>query len=327
MGALERHRGHFYNWYDTQRLQPLLPMYVSTVDSGNLAAHLLTLRAGLLALPDEPILSRPGVRRPGRHAGRPRESQAGDVPPRSSELQRELDAAIAAGGHDGQRREATPRPAGRAGRRARIDRQRPAVAATRIDTGPSRTGPVPARPVPGSRMRNSRSWLRWTSLAAPPAGLEGLLPQAQVPSLREIAGFEGGCCRHIERELAATAANRRARGFTRAPDRHRRWQRARAAGYRQHRAARPPGQRLRVARLRLPLRQEPSPAGDRLQPDRAAPDPSHYDLLASEARLSIFVAIAQGQLPQESWFALGRLLTRAGGDPCWSRGAARCSST
>jgi cyclic beta-1,2-glucan synthetase len=44
-------------------------------------------------------------------------------------------------------------------------------------------------------------------------------------------------------------------------------------------------------------------------------DSSYYDLLASEARLSSFVAIAQGQLPQESWFALGRLLTTAGGDP------------
>ena len=44
-------------------------------------------------------------------------------------------------------------------------------------------------------------------------------------------------------------------------------------------------------------------------------DESYYDLLASEARLSSFVAIAQGQLPQESWFALGRLLTIAGGKP------------
>ncbi|MGH8650612.1 MAG: cyclic beta 1-2 glucan synthetase, partial [Burkholderiales bacterium] len=44
-------------------------------------------------------------------------------------------------------------------------------------------------------------------------------------------------------------------------------------------------------------------------------DSSYYDLLASESRLSSFVAIAQGQLPQESWFALGRLLTNASGDP------------
>lgn len=56
MANLERHQGHFYNWYDTQTLQPLLPMYVSTVDSGNLAGHLLTLRAGLQALPMTPIV-------------------------------------------------------------------------------------------------------------------------------------------------------------------------------------------------------------------------------------------------------------------------------
>ena len=56
MDGLERYRGHFYNWYDTQTLQPLPPLYVSTVDSGNLAGHLLTLRPGLLALADDRIL-------------------------------------------------------------------------------------------------------------------------------------------------------------------------------------------------------------------------------------------------------------------------------
>ena len=56
MEALERHRGHFYNWYDTQSLKPLPPLYISSVDSGNLAGHLLTLRPGLLGLPDHKIL-------------------------------------------------------------------------------------------------------------------------------------------------------------------------------------------------------------------------------------------------------------------------------
>ncbi len=56
METLARYRGHFYNWYDTQSLKPLPPRYVSTVDSGNLAAHLLTLRQGLLALPDQRIV-------------------------------------------------------------------------------------------------------------------------------------------------------------------------------------------------------------------------------------------------------------------------------
>ena len=44
--GLERHEGHLLNWYDTQNLAPLLPRYVSTVDSGNLAGALLTLAEG-----------------------------------------------------------------------------------------------------------------------------------------------------------------------------------------------------------------------------------------------------------------------------------------
>ena len=46
MSQLELHRGHFYNWYDTRDLQPLNPKYVSSVDSGNLAGHLLALSNG-----------------------------------------------------------------------------------------------------------------------------------------------------------------------------------------------------------------------------------------------------------------------------------------
>jgi cyclic beta-1,2-glucan synthetase len=57
MAALERYKGHFYNWYNTQSLQPLAPLYISSVDSGNLSGHLLTLRSGLLALPDQKILA------------------------------------------------------------------------------------------------------------------------------------------------------------------------------------------------------------------------------------------------------------------------------
>ncbi|MEM7053895.1 MAG: glycosyltransferase family 2 protein, partial [Pseudomonadota bacterium] len=42
MARMPRFRGHWYNWYETQNLKPLNPTYVSTVDSGNLAAALLT---------------------------------------------------------------------------------------------------------------------------------------------------------------------------------------------------------------------------------------------------------------------------------------------
>ena len=53
---LERYRGHFLNWYDTRSLDPLQPRYVSTVDSGNLAACLLALRQGCLEVPGNPVL-------------------------------------------------------------------------------------------------------------------------------------------------------------------------------------------------------------------------------------------------------------------------------
>ncbi|CAN5859897.1 glucoamylase family protein [soil metagenome] len=53
---LQRYRGHFYNWYETRTLAALMPAYVSTVDSGNLAGYLLAARSGLLQLGDEPRL-------------------------------------------------------------------------------------------------------------------------------------------------------------------------------------------------------------------------------------------------------------------------------
>lgn len=57
MEKLDRYRGHFFNWYDTRTLQPLLPCYISSVDSGNLAGSLLTLQAGLAEFKDQPALS------------------------------------------------------------------------------------------------------------------------------------------------------------------------------------------------------------------------------------------------------------------------------
>jgi cyclic beta-1,2-glucan synthetase len=44
-------------------------------------------------------------------------------------------------------------------------------------------------------------------------------------------------------------------------------------------------------------------------------DVSFYDLLASEARLASFIAIAKGELPETHWFHLGRLVTNVAGTP------------
>ena len=56
MTRLERFRGHFFNWYDTRDLRPLEPKYVSSVDSGNLAGHLIVLRRACRQMISEPII-------------------------------------------------------------------------------------------------------------------------------------------------------------------------------------------------------------------------------------------------------------------------------
>ena len=56
MDKLEHYRGHLLNWYNSQTLVALPPHYVSTVDSGNLAACLITLKQGCLSLADAPLL-------------------------------------------------------------------------------------------------------------------------------------------------------------------------------------------------------------------------------------------------------------------------------
>ncbi|HYT50159.1 MAG TPA: glucoamylase family protein, partial [Pyrinomonadaceae bacterium] len=53
---LQKFRGHYLNWYDTRTLQPLWPQYVSVVDSGNLAGHLIALKQACLELPDDELL-------------------------------------------------------------------------------------------------------------------------------------------------------------------------------------------------------------------------------------------------------------------------------
>ncbi|MCM3906470.1 MAG: protein ndvB, partial [Pyrinomonadaceae bacterium] len=49
-------RGHCFNWYDTRTLEPLLPQYISTVDSGNLAGHLIALKQAFIELPEVKLL-------------------------------------------------------------------------------------------------------------------------------------------------------------------------------------------------------------------------------------------------------------------------------
>ena len=55
LAKLGRLHGHFFNWYDTKTLEPLLPQYISTVDSGNLAGHLVAVKQACIEFPESSL--------------------------------------------------------------------------------------------------------------------------------------------------------------------------------------------------------------------------------------------------------------------------------
>ena len=268
MASLERYRGHFYNWYDTQTLQPLLPMYVSTVDSGNLAAHLLTLRVGLLALPDEPIVPRRVFEGLGRHAGRPR-AIAGRRAPRRTHRNcgANSTSAIAAGVTTlGDARRRLDRLVVLAGELASDRWQRCASRRRPTAIAAAGLGPRAARPVPG-RARRACSPCP-VDVAGQPAG-RARGPAAACPGTDAARnrGARGRVLPIIERELAADRDDATHAWLLRLRD-------AIAAGSalarqrnRHHRGPGPAGRRVRDPGLRLPVRHQSPPADDRLQRD------------------------------------------------------------
>jgi cyclic beta-1,2-glucan synthetase len=267
MEGMERYEGHFYNWYDTRSLKPLLPLYVSAVDSGNLAGHLMTLRPGLSALADEPIVDARWFEGLGDTARTLAQAAADGAPASLSRLRSDLETAY------------DSRPATLASVRqwlAHIEADIADVAAYFADRPDGDAAFWSA-----ALARQCRALHDELDLLAPE------MPGA-IPTLRELAALQAkgpsARSRHPAKErlaeierLARQCVELARANYDFLYDRGRHLL---AIGY-------------NVAERR--------------------PDPSYYDLLASEARFSTFVTISQGELPQESWFALGRLLTRAGG--------------
>ncbi|SDW21631.1 glycoside hydrolase family 94 protein [Thiocapsa roseopersicina] len=284
MAGMERHRGHFFNWYDTRTLKPLAPLYISSVDSGNLAGHLLTLQPGLLALIDAPVLNPRwldgiedsfGILADALDAG-PEPHRDGVLPAALTPLRQILESAS-------QSPPATPAEACRCLESLTTAAE---VAASALDA--HTTGVA-------------NDWAR--ALASQcRALLDDLL--LLVPSLATPVSVEAQGARDLSltlRRLAVLEADRGADGAVRE-----------RIALLEH-LARQAGE---LAQADYDFLYDPSRhllaigynVGERRQ------DASFYDLLASEARLGSFVAIAQGHLPQESWFALGRLLTVAAGE-------------
>ena len=308
MESLERHQGHFYNWYDTQTLLPLPPRYISSVDSGNLVGHLLTLRAGLLALPEQEIVGARLFDGLADTFGIFAASATGANRDAMTRLQSLLDASCAA------------RPAKLEAVRQSLDAVKCCALAIRTghDDGLDQETDDWARAFieQCDKAQAELQFLApWVTLAAVTSGFDALPELGEIPALRQLADGAQAARLAIDARLqeARTPEERAwldelrrlvATGCDRAAD--------------------------RVAAIEALARQATEFASveyeflyDRARHllaigfnvDDSRRDASFYDLLASEARLCSFVAIAQGKLPQESWFSLGRLLTSAGGDP------------
>ena len=314
MEALERHRGHFYNWYDTQSLEPLPPRYVSTADSGNLASHLLTLRPGLLALADQEILGPRWVEGLSDTLGILSDIAGGageSASARIAQLQEDLSSA------------SDLRPFGLAETRSRLH----GLAASagelqnRLDADPgvSERG---AKEWASALARQCRDALDemtfltpWSASPAPPGVLRAFPAVDELPTLRELAGFDVALLPVLEDRLGSDPnaeeqewldaigplvkeSSRRARARIAAVERL-----ALQCG---ELADMDYGFLCDKSRHLMAIGYN---AGERRR------DPGSYDLLASEARSATFIAVAGGQLSQESWFSLGRLLTTIAGDP------------
>ncbi|WP_374710494.1 GH36-type glycosyl hydrolase domain-containing protein [Massilia pseudoviolaceinigra] len=301
MARMERHQGHFYNWYDTLTLNPLHPMYISAVDSGNLAGHLLTLAPGLTQLADQPIVGKqtldgiaitlnvvqehaldagPAVKaaidamRSHLSADRVRETES--LPGMAAELARLsgcADAILAA-----------MHPVGEPNLQGWADKLAEQCHTARDEL-------LQLAPW----MRAAQEYVVDTSLT-------------RIPTLRELANFAltGSASTDLapsERERQQTLTDLVAQGSARAAQRiadiNRMAFEAREFANMDFRFM------YNTTTNLLAIGYNVS--------DRRL-DAACYDLLASEVRLCSFVGIAQGQFPQEHWFALGRQLCIIGNE-------------
>ena len=331
LGQLERYRGHFLNWYDTLTLHPLYPKYVSSVDSGNLAGLLLTLRAGLRELPDSPLLS-PGLwtsldrsRRALIQIGETASSRASTlacVSPLLTVLERGLSASRCLVATS----ELLTRVASLAGDLIKL---------------PSHALPDSAKPWLIDLEQESRDHRAdllylapWLSHGPTPPGiwsldspqqtglrcdLPGLLRQLEdCQTLRSLRTISAQVVQALERLLDHVSDP----AVTGRGEREWLTELREMVGISHQRA----GDRLTTIEQLARLAGEFAEADYEFLYDSSRHllsigfdvserrrDTGFYDLLASESRLTSYVAIAQGQLKQEHWFALGRLLTTSNG--------------
>ena len=282
--GLERFRGHLYNWYDTRDLHALEPAYVSSVDSGNLAGHLLTLSNACRQMVDQPLPVAAALAGIGDAIVLTREAAACDRRrPAEPDAQPAGPRRSPRAARDG-RASSSPRPpetwvARLSELSAQVRTLSDVAAALTADRGEPSDGELV-------------TWAESTRLAVDShvrdlALLHHLPTGVAFPTIAELSdppvgatGDGSAAAAMLVRRLAAIAD--RAQELFREMD---------------------------FSFLFDPTRKLLS-IGFRTRDGTL--DPSCYDLLASEARLASFLAIAKGDVMPDHWFRLGRALTPVG---------------
>jgi cyclic beta-1,2-glucan synthetase len=261
MERLQRFRGHFYNWYDTRDLRPLDPRYVSSVDSGNLAGHLIALANSCREWIEVPIAHERSFLGVRDALGLTREALEELPDNRRTQtitrhhLEDALDELA-----DAVADRATSDAGGGADIAARL-REISVHTATLVDMARTISSDLG-----GAADGDLLFWAEATERAIDSWLYDLTLSEEAVSALKQrLAAIES---------TARAMAEAMQFGFLMDPER-----RLLSIGY-------------RAAEGTL--------------------DGSCYDLLASEARLASFIAIAKSDVPARHWFRLGRAATPVG---------------
>jgi cyclic beta-1,2-glucan synthetase len=293
IASLERHHGHLYNWYDTRDLHPMEPTYVSSVDSGNLCGALLVLANACREMLDKPLpvdAALNGIddairltRAAAAAIGDERRTQTLT----RRQLAEALDPLAGPGDHPGTPGAWAARLTELTGHARTLADVAAALTAER-DEGPDGelvTWAEATRLAVASHVRDLD--LLRPVIAASQAAEPSTPEDTPFPTLSELSDLQAP-----HRDGDATAPASLARRLQAIADRAQQLFRETDFNF-----------------LFDPTRKLFS-IGFRIRD--GVLDPSYYDLLASEARLASFLAIAKGDVDPEHWFRLGRALTPVG---------------
>ena len=331
---LERVEGHFLNWYSTRTLEPLHPRYVSTVDSGNLLGSLWASAQGYQELLSRPVIGPRALQGLADTLAlalvrewSPTELPAGVDARHVSDLITTL-AALFDGPPDHvgrivRRLRAAAGPAHELAEALRGGRLAPSSLAGDALTTDAAYWAAQVERQLGSWLAVVDRYLPWVEglqdhAAESPASADGEVEELRLralsnaPSLRDLALGEpcavARLWQAIDDTLRAGASTEPARewlsNLAQAISRSREQAQATL-----ERAGRLVGQAGGFAdkmdmRFLYGAQHKLLTLGYNVEERRF--DSSYYDLLASEARLASFVAVARGDVPAEHWFSLGR---------------------